>query len=234
MTTRSGVLFDATGTLFEATESVGEVYARIAREHGVDLPAWRLEDGFRRILRHAGPRGLDGDDEAARREGEVAWWFEIIRQTFQATDSTARFEAFPAFARALFDAYRLPGAWRLRPGIPAVLAALRDRSVPIGVVSNFDHRLLDILENLEIADEFVSVDLPSRHGAVKPDRALFEAAARALERPLAALVYVGDDPGERLAAIAEHGVAVVDVRALGAADDLLPALLSTLEAPTAR
>ena len=41
MSQRRAVAFDATGTLFEATESVGEVYARIARDHGIELPAWR-------------------------------------------------------------------------------------------------------------------------------------------------------------------------------------------------
>ena len=231
MRRRTAVAFDATGTLMEATEGVGDVYARVAHAHGVDLPAWRLDDGFRRILRHAGPRGLDGEDEAARREGEVEWWFEIVRQTFQATDSTARFADFRAFARAVFDAYRAPGAWRLRPGIADLLAELRGRGTPMAVVSNFDHRLPEILEHLAIHSFFRSIEIPSRHGTLKPDRALFDAAAAALGVDAEALVYVGDDPADRLHAIDALDVAVVDVHALDEAALLRKAVVGALEGP---
>jgi putative hydrolase of the HAD superfamily len=231
MTSRRAVVFDATGTLFEATESVGEVYARVAREHGVDLPAWRLDDGFRRIIRHAGPRGLEGEGAAARREGEVVWWFEIIRQTFQATDSTARFAAFPAFATALFDAYRAPGTWRLRPGVRDALTRLANDGVPLGVVSNFDHRLTEIFEQLGIHHFFGSIQIPSRVGAAKPDARIFEAAARDLDFPLDALVYVGDDAAERLEAIERLGVRVIDVRSLSEPARLAGEIAAVLTRP---
>lgn len=232
MSRRTAVAFDATGTLFEATEPVGEVYARIAREHGVDLPSWRLDDGFHRMLRHAPPRGVDGEDEGRRREGEVTWWSEIIRQTFQATDSTARFADFPAFVDALFEAYRQPGAWRLRPGIAPLLEALRDRATRLAVVSNFDHRLPDILEALEIHHYFESIEIPSRHGCAKPDRAIFETAAAALGCTPTALVYVGDDPPERLDAIRALGLGVVDVRARETPEALEADVLAEIDDPT--
>ena len=232
MSSRAAVAFDATGTLIEPTESVGEVYARVAREYGVDLPAWRLEDGFRRILRHAGPRGLDGEDEEARREGEITWWFEVIRQTFQATDSTARFSDFRGFAGALFDAYRASGAWRARAGAVALLDELCARSVPMGVVSNFDHRLPEILKDVGIIDYFESIETPCRHGRAKPDAALFAASATALGIAMDRLVYVGDDAEEVLAAIRGLGIAVVDVRALDAPEDLAGAVEAALGDPT--
>lgn len=209
--TRAGLCFDATGTLIETTAPVGEVYRRVALDFGVDLPAWRLDDAFRRVLRHAPTRGLEGNDVPTRVAGEVAWWSERIRQTFQATDSTVRFADFDGFARALFDAYRAPGAWRLRPGVGPLLASLRRRGHPMAVVSDFDHRLPKILQDLEIDAFFDHVEIPSRSGRTKPDRAIFEAAAAALGRPLGGLVYLGDDPPEVLEAIAAHGLRVVPV-----------------------
>ena len=206
------IVFDATGTLIQATESVGEVYHRVALQHGVDLPAWRIEDAFRRVLRHAPIRGVEGDGAAGRRAGEIQWWVERIRQTFQATDSTARFDDFPRFAHSLFEAYRAPGAWQLRPGIREVLQSLRDRQIPLGVISNFDHRLPEILDRTEIIDFFCFIEIPSNSGQVKPDPRLFEAAADRLDRSLSGLMYVGDDPPERLDRIASLGVRVVDIR----------------------
>ena len=84
--TRAGLCFDATGTLIEMTASVGEVYAEIAQAFGVELPAWRLDDAFRRVMRDAPPRGVEGETTKERRLCEMAWWSERIRQTFQATD----------------------------------------------------------------------------------------------------------------------------------------------------
>ncbi len=205
-----GVLFDATGTLIEVREPVGETYRRIALAHGVDLPAWRLDDAFRRVLRQAPVRGVEGEDERARREGEVAWWTERLRQTFQATDGTARFADFPAFVRAAFDAYRSPAAWRVREGVESMLDDLLSAGLRLGVVSNFDHRLPEILEALGLASVFSALEIPSRHGVVKPDRAIFEAAARALGLPIETLAYVGDDPPDRIAAIARLGLDVLD------------------------
>jgi putative hydrolase of the HAD superfamily len=214
-----GVLFDATGTLIETAEPVGETYRRIALAHGVDLPAWRLEDAFRRVLRNAPERGVTGRDEAARRESEVQWWRELLRQTFQAADSTARFEDFGAFVQAAFDAYRVVGAWRIRPGVEAMLTELRACGLRLGIVSNFDHRLPGILDALGLADAFMTVEIPSHLGVTKPDPAIFQSAADHLGLSLESLAYVGDDPADRLISISRLGLTVLDVHQHPAAPD---------------
>jgi putative hydrolase of the HAD superfamily len=220
------ICFDATGTLIETTEPVGAVYRRIALAFGVDLPAWRLDDAFRRVLRHAPPRGIAGASREARRAGELAWWSDRVRQTFQATDSTVSFEDFAGFADALFDAYRQPEAWRARPGVVEALTALRRGEARMAVVSNFDHRLPEILESLGLKQFFDLIEIPFEHGRLKPDRAIFEDIARLFERPIDGLVYVGDDDPATLDAIRRLGIAVLDVGAIG---DLatLPDLLCT-------
>ncbi len=236
------ICFDATGTLIETTQSVGETYRRFALEAGVDLPAWRLDDAFRRILRHAPARGLDGASFEERCAHEVDWWFERIRQTFQATDSTVRFDDFRAFAQALFDFYAGADAWRPRPGIPELLARLRDRGSRLFVVSNFDHRLPQILEAIDLKQFFDDILIPSRAARAKPDRALFEAVGTAVGLPLEALLYVGDDAPEILAEIAAHGLRVLDVREAGGPASLADLLLgasgaapaATLQATTPR
>lgn len=212
MTPLRALCFDATGTLVETAEPVGEVYRRVALEHGVDLPAWRIEDAFRRVLRHAPPRGLTGDDAPTRRRHEVEWWQERVRQTFQATDSTVRFDDLPAFARTLFDVYRQPSAWRVRRGVPEMLATLRARRWSLAVVSGFDHRLPSILEGLDLAKYFGALILPADCGVAKPDRRIFEIAAASLEQPFGSLGYVGDDPAATLEAIRNLGLTVFDAR----------------------
>lgn len=206
------ICFDATGTLIELSESVGEVYRQLALEYGVDLPAWRLEDASRRVLRRAPDRRAEGATVAARRQSEIDWWTARIRETFQATDSTVRFDDFPGFAGALFDAYRGAARWRPRKGVTEMLTALQDQGWPLVVVSNFDHRLPDLLEDLDISRFFKFIVIPSESGSAKPERAVFEVVGKALSTPIESLLYVGDDAKEVLDAIGRLGIGVFDVR----------------------
>jgi putative hydrolase of the HAD superfamily len=222
---------DATGTLIETAEPVGEVYRRHALEQGVDLPAWRIEDAFRRILAQAPPRGLAGATPAARRQGETGWWRECVRQTFQATDSTVRFPDFEAFARSLFDFYRQGAAWRIRPGVREMLVALRARGLLLAVVSNFDHRLIEIIQAIDLMQFFEFVLIPSEAGLRKPDPRLLEQAADRLGVSLGQLGYLGDDPPEILAAIARLGVAVFDVREIGEPSRIPDLVVATATLP---
>lgn len=229
--TVEAVCFDATGTLFVLRESVGTTYARHARAQGVGLPAWRLDDAFARVLRHGpslseavvalGPDASRGAREAAERD----WWRDRVRQTFQATDSTVRFDDPTAFFEALFAEYGRAEAWQVRPGIPALLERLARRGLALGVVSHFDHRLSNLLEVLGLIDFFSLIEIPSRAGLAKPDPRVFAAAAARWGCALEALAYVGDDPPETLAAIAAHGIAVFDVRAFPDPDALAAAIL---------
>lgn len=209
--TRPGLCLDAMGTLIEMTRPVGEVYHDVARAFGVDLPAWRLEDAFQRVLRRAPPREALGSTRAERCDRELEWWSERVRQTFQATDSTARFEDLPGFARALFDTYRQASLWRARPEVVPTLRRLHREGMPMAVLSNFDHRLPEILESIGLITFFEDVLIPSECGLHKPSSALFELASDRLGVPLEALVYVGDDSPEILAAISDLGVRVIDV-----------------------
>ena len=172
------VLFDAAGTLFELRRPVGDVYAESARRHGVDLPGWRLDDAFHRVMRRAEPMVFP--DFAGATPNEVAgferaWWRDIVRQTLMATDSTARFPDTPdgtpgldAWFSELWERFASADAWQLRDGCRDALAELRAGGARLGVLSNFDHRLPALLEALGIAKEFEAVVLPGTCGAAKP------------------------------------------------------------------
>jgi putative hydrolase of the HAD superfamily len=226
------VLFDATGTLIELREGVGETYARVASRHGVALPAWRLEDGFRRIVASRPPRVFPDSAPEDVPAHERDWWRDVVRDTFRATDQTVRFDDFDAFFDELFSGYAKASAWRLRTGARAALTRLRGQGIRLGIVSDFDYRLTELLEALEVAEFFDCVILAGALGVGKPDRRLFEAALQALESDAEHAVYVGDDPERDLAGARAIGLFEVDVKSLASLAEL-PARLATLGAPGA-
>jgi len=214
------VLFDATGTLIELRERVGESYARIAERHRVRIPAWRIDDAFRRILARSEPRVFPDADLDDVPGLERAWWRAVVRATFRAADQTIPFADFDAFFAEVWAWYATADAWRTRPGVLESLAALRRDGLALGVVSDFDYRLHEILESLEIAELFDVVTLAGEHGFAKPDARLFEVALRALGCTAAEALYVGDDPDRDLAGARRAGLAALDVRTLGSFAEL--------------
>ena len=225
------VLLDATGTLIELARPVGEVYAEAAARQGIELPAWRVQDAFERVMKRSTPRvypdlSARGDLEAVAR-AEKAWWDDLVRQTFQATDSTVRFPDAAALYDGLFAAFAEASAWRLRDGASALLDACDAQGTRVGVVSNFDLRLAPLLDALGVGGRLACVVLPAHCGARKPEPAIFEAALDALALPAHAVALVGDDPEEDLAGARSVGMHAIDVRSLDSLADL-PRMLADL------
>lgn len=208
-------------------EPVGETYARVAREHGVALPAWRLDDAFRRVLASAPAMVFPGETPSRVRERERAWWRAVVRAVFRAADQMVCFADFDALFDALFAHYADPGAWQPTPGAAEALRALHADGRRVAVASNFDQRLPAILAGLGLGP-FDAVLLPAHLGAAKPDPAFFAAAAARLAVTPGEAVYVGDDPEQDVAAAQRAGWRAVDVATL-ATLGALPKQIRALE-----
>jgi len=103
---------------------------------------------------------------------------------------------FDAFFDAVYRHFEDPPTWEVFQDVAPALSALRGLGCSLGIVSNFDSRVLRILEGLDLAPWFASVTLSSQVGVTKPDPAIF---ARALARHWAdgaPAFHVGDSPVE--------------------------------------
>jgi len=214
------VLLDAVGTTIRLREPVGATYARIAREHGVEIPAWRLDDAFARVVRAAAPMP-PGDDAAER-----GWWRDRVREVFRAADQMQRFADFEACFDALFAHFARADAWIAAPEAARAIAALRDGGRRVAIASNFDHRLPAILEGLGLTVDLVW--LPRDAGTAKPDPAFFARACERLGIEPARAIAVGDDAARDLEAARRAGLAAIDVASLASLAEL-PARLAALE-----
>jgi len=199
---------------------VGDVYAELARTHGVALSAARLSDAFRRILAQAPPRVFPEAPDERIAELERAWWRNVVRSTFLAADGTARFADFEAFFAELFAHYAAAAAWRARPGARDALLRLRALGLATGCVSNFDGRLPRILAGLGLAELLGVVMLPAEARAAKPDARIFALALARLGVAAAEAAYVGDDADRDLAGARAAGLSAIDATGLATLADL--------------
>lgn len=80
----------------------------------------------------------------------------------------------------------------LFPEVPTVLSTLAKRGIRMGVISNWDISLEEVLARLDILEWFDLV-LPSAvAGYAKPDPALFRLAAARLGLPGESILHIGD------------------------------------------
>jgi len=190
------VFFDAAGTLLALREPVGETYARFARRQGIVADAQALEDGFRHAFGRAEPLAFPGASSRSIPALEREWWWRRVSEAFRAAGVDPSQRAVAQAFTAVFEHFATRRAWRLFADVKPVLRLLRARGLRLAVVSNFDTRLLRLLEGFGLASSFDAVVLSSTAGFAKPDARLFAAAVAAIRGAATTTLHVGDS--ERL------------------------------------
>ncbi|MSP40297.1 MAG: HAD family hydrolase [Deltaproteobacteria bacterium] len=220
------VYFDAAGTLIKPTRRVGESYAAIAAKYGKTVVPSDLFERFRSCFA-AAPRlafANAAPDEIAGLERE--WWKTVVGQVFE---PFGPFDNFDDYFDELFGYFAEPSAWTLFPEVLATLSALQRRGVTLAVISNFDSRLLSILDGLNIASRFETILVSSRVGYAKPDPKIFAAALdRHGLRPEQAL-HVGDDEDNDLHGAENAGLSGLLIDRQQAASQNAPKHIASLE-----
>jgi putative hydrolase of the HAD superfamily len=187
------VTFDVTHTLIHAPH-LGEIYAEVLRRHRVDVDppaALRLVGEVWQEFACSADPGRDRF--AAHPEGERGWWRRFLERMCEHLEAPvpSRFAA-----AELFHRFGTAAAWEVYPEVPEVLAALAAQGVRLGVVSNWDHRLPAVLEDLGLARFFGTVTYSQKAGLEKPDPRIFLQALAELEVEPSAALHVGDGPLE--------------------------------------
>jgi len=182
------ITFDAGNTLIRLRRPVGETYAAVAKRFGAELNPKDLENGFRTAWKTVptlpdvlGPRRDDGK----------SWWRDVVLKTFE--NASAKVDPFEDFFDAVYREFALPGIWRLEPGALELLQDLRCAGFRLGIISNFDLRLNEILRHVGVSNLFEQIIVSSQVGADKPSPRIFEEALRRFQVEPAALLHVGDD-----------------------------------------
>ncbi|KAG0506087.1 MAG: Phosphoglycolate phosphatase [Candidatus Udaeobacter sp.] len=198
------ILFDAADTLFYLTETVGDHYAYVGREVGLDLDAHQLERAFHVAWKQMPRRpAIDGP----RENDDKGWWGELVGHVFdQVAPSLSEIDR-DNFFEVAYEHFAEAGVWKLYPEVLDVLKQLRER-YQLAVISNFDGRLRLILQNLGISKYFVHVFISSELGADKPSPAIFRRALKEMHLDADEVLHVGDDPERDWKAAKEAGLLV--------------------------
>lgn len=198
------IFFDAAGTLFYLTKTVGDHYALVGGEIGLKLDAKQLDHAFHTAWKQMPQRhAIDGP----RENDDKGWWRELLGHVFnQVAPSLSELDR-DNFFEVAYEHFAEPGVWELYPEVPEVLEQLR-RRFELAVISNFDGRLRLILQHLGIAKYFARAFISSEVGADKPDPEIFQRALKIMNLKPDEALHVGDDPERDWQAATAAGLSV--------------------------
>lgn len=193
------VLFDVGATLVDPHPSAQEVVLRTLRRHGLAVQSRdlaRAEPLAWQRVAHLMPFQRYGQEES--RAFWDAFYRALLDSLGQADDGPLRAELYAAFQRL--------ENWRLFPEAVPVLRELRARGFRLGVVSNWEEWLEDLLLALEVHTLFDVIVASGPFGRAKPDPSIFARALELAGATAAEAVHVGDNPrddveGARVAGI---------------------------------
>ncbi|KAJ6260485.1 hypothetical protein Dda_4711 [Drechslerella dactyloides] len=155
------ITVDAFGTLYEPRELVPQQYVDVAAQHGLDgLDATAVESSFRQAFKEQ----LRTHPIYGRETGMTpqTWWAQITEKTFTPLLKPQQ-TIPPALHAALWTHFSSSAGYHLFPDTLDFFAALTEfrqsvaanpwqfRTVTLGVLSNSDDRVIDILTSLGIA-----------------------------------------------------------------------------------
>ena len=206
----AAVTFDAGGTMIYCDPSPGEIYAHHLSRLGRPVQAEEVGPVFRDAWAEMQRRTVPGQDRYnSVPGGELGWWGAFVRDVLRRLNHDAPWEPL---LEDLYAAFCEVGVWRVFPETVSAIEALAARGIQPAVISNWDHRLPDILRSLDLFDLFETVTVSSLEGVEKPSSEIFQRTIDRLGVSAAETLHIGDSPLEDYAGAerAGLGAALID------------------------
>jgi len=186
------VTFDAGNTLLRCHPPPRVLYAEALSRRGPAVTPEEVAPAFADAWVEMQRRTPAGRDRySAHPGGERAWWGAFLREVLGRLGHPAPWEPL---LDDLYAAFARVEVWRAFPEATRTLEALQSAGVRLGVVSNWDRRLPEILDGLGLARFFAVVAVSAEEGVEKPAPAIFHRALQRLGVEPRRALHVGDSP----------------------------------------
>jgi putative hydrolase of the HAD superfamily len=185
------VSFDVGFTLIKPEPPVGEVYANIAGNFGYRLNPEETHSRFRKTWEKQNElnRRKTSDNALADEARSYQWWKGIFKESI---GNIIPPEELETVFNVCYHEYAKGEYWRIYPEVCRTLTTLDSRGFRLVVLSNWDHRLLQTLEELQLDRFFEKIYISTRIGYAKPDPRAFLYIIEDLKILKQTLLHVGD------------------------------------------
>ncbi|CAH1647331.1 unnamed protein product [Spodoptera littoralis] len=184
------VTFDVTNTLLQFKVPAWQYYAIVAQDYGFKGNEEQVKAKFIKsfqIMREKHPnfgrKSIEWEE----------WWTQVVSMTLK--DYLPRETNVNTVARQLIEEFKTQKCWQCASGGEKLLQHFKKLGIRVGVISNFDPRLNDILSNVCLKKHLDFVVTSYEIGYSKPDKRIFKSAIEKCKVPItpSEALHIGDD-----------------------------------------
>lgn len=184
------VFFDVGETLVHPLPSYPELFAQVVARAGHPRSAEDVSDASRVVLRRFSEAARDRELWTTSPELSRAFWTSVYDHMIQ----TLELPAGDGLADALYDAFTDRSNYALFDDVRPAIDTLDPIADVLGIVSNFEVWLEELLVDLGVRDRFPVRVISGVEGIEKPDPRIYKLALERAGVEPAEAVYVGDNP----------------------------------------
>jgi putative hydrolase of the HAD superfamily len=185
------VFLDAGDTILHPYPSFPELFAKVVNEHGHAVSV----DDARAVQSRLAPHLVDLAEDAGVRDPSLStdasreFWSFLYRRLL----AELGIEDEPLVGR-LYETFSDSSSYRLFDDALPAMHSLRRAGYRLGLISNFEEWLEEMLVELEVGELFDVRVISGVEGVEKPDPKIFEVALERAGVWATAAVHVGDSP----------------------------------------
>lgn len=220
------VFFDAGETIIHPYPSFPELFAQICAEQGATVRA----DDVREVQERLAPHLIDLAEDSGVTEpslGEEAsrkfWTFLYQRFLTELGVSDDR------LPHELFARFSTSSTYRLFDDVRPALTQIEERGHRLGLISNFEGWLEQILVEQEVGESFDVTVISGVEGVEKPDPAIYELAVQRAGVDPSRCVHVGDSVALDVVPATQVGIKAVLLDRVGRYPDTGHPTIASLE-----
>lgn len=200
------VFFDAGDTLLRPHPSFEELFASVCSSRGYEITPADVAGIRTRMAPHlvdiAEATGVDNPSLSA--EASLKFWSFLYRRFLEELEVDDE-----CLVKELFSVFSSSASYKLYPDVLPAVEDLRSSGYRLGLISNFETWLEDMLVELELGGVFEPVVISGREGIEKPDPALYRIAVERAGIDPGRCVHVGDSPKMDVEPALEVGLNVI-------------------------
>ncbi|XP_074654052.1 haloacid dehalogenase-like hydrolase domain-containing protein 3 [Tubulanus polymorphus] len=186
------ITFDVTNTILKFRD-VGRIYSNAARLFGIQVSADAVRSSFRDVW--LTQEKLYPNFGVGRGMTPKQWWRDVVSACLLKNASVDIDEQkMKDIADYLYQRYMDECCWDLLPYSRETLDNLRRnyKHLRFGVISNFDERLFDIFETMDLMRYFDFVIISTQANCYKPDPEIFRMALSKVGVAAHEALHIGD------------------------------------------
>jgi len=184
------VLFDAGETLVHPAPSFPELFSGVLEANGHARSPEAVVQASRSVFHRFSEAARDNDLWTTSPEASARFWTSVYARMLD------ELGVHPpdGLAEALYEAFTDQRNYALFDDVGPALDALDAAGLALGIVSNFEAWLGDLLGTLGVRDRFGAVVISGVEGVEKPDPRIFTLGLERLGIDAGQVAYVGDNP----------------------------------------